>query len=710
MYLSFAQFLKQLPFIRLILPFILGIVFQIKFSIETNYYPYFIILFLIIFIILSRVNHSSSAFKNRYVSGIIINILMFFTGAMLLYVNTHKTFEHIGEDIIAEAIIKEPPEEKANTYKSVITLKSYCLNDSNFSSDKDIIVYFEKSESAKALEYGDKIIFKSRINKVGTLGNPNEFDYREFLMRKGITGQTYLRAENWQSAAKDEGLLIFSLAYKARNTLAGIYKKYNIGGQESAVLQALTLGDKSELDTETRQSYVSSGAMHILAVSGLHVGILYFLFNFFLRFIDKFKYRNINYGNRVKAVIIISLLWAFALLSGLSPSVSRAAIMFSFIILGQAMKRRIDIYNSLAASAFVLLLFDPYQITSVGFQLSYCAVLAIVFFQPKIAGLFVIKNKILYYIWSLTAVSIAAQIGTFPVSLYYFNTFPNLFFITNIIVIPLATVIIYVAVILLIFSAIPFISNIFAFLLKYLVKALNSSVEFVEKIPFSHTENIPFSSFDIVFAYFLIISVSFYLIYKNAKSLQLSLGIILIWISINSVYKIYTDSNPELIVYNIKGETAVNILDKNNYLISDSTIFNDQKIKYGPMNHWLHKGKINYEFVEASSTKLENNTLKKIKNYLLFNNKILLIIDDKKQTLYQTSKKLNIDYIILSKNAEVKISEINKLYNAKLIIFDSSNNFYKVEHRKKECAELNQSCYSVIENGAFIENLKGSSD
>lgn len=705
MYISFLQILKQLPFIRLILPFILGIILQIRYSPETKFYPILIIFLLICYIYIKKADHTVSAFKKRYLSGVIINILLLLIGAMLLSENSKNTFEYVGEEIIAEAIITLPAEEKANSYKSVFKLKTYCLNDKYYSSNEEIVVYFEKTEEAKSLEYGDKIIFKSILNKVRRSGNPNEFDYQKFLLRKGISGQTYLRAENWQLMSKNEGLIIFSLAYKVRNALAGIYKKFNIEGQESAVLQALTLGDKSFLDSETKRSYVSSGAMHILAVSGLHVGILYFLFNYLLKFIDKFKYRNINYGRWFKAIIIISFLWSFALLSGLSPSVSRAAIMFSFVILGQAMRRRINIYNSLAASAFVILLFDPYQITSVGFQLSYCAVSAIVFFQPKISNLIIINNKILFRLWSLTAVSIAAQIGTFPFSLYYFNTFPNLFFITNIIVIPLATAIIYTAVFLFIFSAIPFLSNILAYLLEYLVKLLNFSVEFVEKIPASHTENIPFLSIDIVFAYLIIFLISFYLIYKNAKSLQISLALIVIWISLNSINKIKINSQPELIVYNIKGESTVNILGKENYLISDSSILIDQKIKYGPMNHWLHKGKINYELIEFSKNESEKGILKKKGAYIMFFNKILLIINNKKQIQYQTNNKLNIDFLLLSKNADVTIPEIKNLYNIKLIIFDSSNSFYKVEAWKKECAEINQTYYSVIKNGAFTKDL-----
>lgn len=585
-------------------------------------------------------------------------------------------------------------------YKSVIQLSYIQIQDSIIHSNDKLIVYFEKDDKLNELNYGDEIIFMSNINKVRTQGNPNEFDYHRFLLRNGISGQSYLRSESWKRTGLNHGNKIFNLAYGIRDYLADIYKQNNISDKDLSVLQALTLGDKSELDKETKHSYSVSGAMHILAVSGLHVGILYVLFNAFLVFLNVFKYKQFEYGKWIKAFIIIILLWSFAILSGLSPSVRRAALMFSFIVIGTTIKQRTDIYNSLAASAFVLLLIDPYQITQVGFQLSYCAVISIVYFQPKIVGLFVIKNKIVYYIWSLTAVSIAAQIGTFPFSLYYFNIFPNYFFLTNIFVIPLATVIIYLAVLLLIFSAIPIMGDVFSFLLKYSVKSLNYSVEFVEQRPYSFTDSIPFNSHDVLFAYLLIVSAAVYVYYKNYRSLRFSLYILLSWIGINTFIKYSNSTNSEFIVYNIKGESAVNIVEARNLLISDSSILEGEKIRYAPMNRWLHIGCRDYEYIHNSDSFSYGNILK-TNNLIVYNDKTILLLSDRNQLRYHPKKKIDFNYIILSANASITIEEIESCYQPGIIIFDSSNNYYTVENWIEECNQAGITFHSVIHKGAY---------
>ena len=252
------------------------------------------------------------------------------------------------------------------------------------------------------MKYGDRILFVGKVNEVKTQGNPNEFDYKRFLINRGITGQTFIQSNRFKVIDTQNGNKLFETAYKFRTKLASVYKNNRIGGREFAVLKALTLGDKSEIDTETKQSYSYSGATHILSVSGLHVGIIYVLFNFFLRFLGRLKTKKFNYGVWLKVIILLIILWGFALLTGLSPSVKRASLMFSFVVIGHAGKRYVNIYNSIAASAFVLLIVNPYDITDIGFQLSYIAVISIVYFQPIIRRLFVIKNKLLYYFWSLT--------------------------------------------------------------------------------------------------------------------------------------------------------------------------------------------------------------------------------------------------------------------------------------------------------------------
>jgi len=701
MQLSFIQFIKQLPFIRLILPFIIGIIFQIKLSISFNYFPHLIILFLVFLLFVELFKKDKNKFKFQFISGIFVNLLVLTFGTYLVQVNTAKSFKHINEELIVEAVLSEPPVEKAKSYKTFALIKKYSYKDSIINSNEKIVLYFEKDSFSSKLKYGDKIIFKSRLNEIITAGNPYEFNYKKFLFNKGIIAQAYIRKHNWKNPNENEGWQIFKFAYNARKFLSEIYTLHNIDGQEFAVLQALTLGDKSEIDEDTRQSYVASGAMHILAVSGLHVGIIYMILNFFLGFLDKFKTKKWNYGSFIKASILILFLWTFALISGLSPSVRRAALMFMIVIIGRAIKNKVSIYNSISASAFILLLLDPYQIMNVGFQLSYAAVISIIHFQPKILKLFVIKNKILYYFWSLTAVSIAAQIGTAPISMFYFHVFPNYFFIANLIVIPLAFVIVIGASLLLVFSAIPYVSTFIAFLLKWIIWFLNFSVSTIESLPYSYTDNISFNSYDVLFLGIIIILIAVFFTYKQARSLIQILAVILIWIGISTFLKISVNSNKHFFVYNIKGKTAINIIGKENVLLSDSSIFEDESIKYGPMSNWMHLNKTDYTFLDISEENYNSKFISKKGNYFECNSLKFLIVDDKKQLKFQTKNKLYLDYIIVSGNNYLNIDDILNMYDVNTIIFDSSNGFYKLEKWKEECISLNQNYFSVSESGAF---------
>ncbi len=692
--------IKQIPFLRLIFPFILGIVFQMQFNINIQllFYVFFILFIFFLFNIISR---PFNQYKLRYIQGITINLSVFVSGMFLLKVNMPELFPVYEKKIIAEAVITEKPQEKANSIKTILQVLKYSSGNENIVCNVNIIGYFEKSTSAKQLKYGDKIIFTGNINEVRTQGNPYEFNYKKYLFKKGITGQTYIKADNFKSTDENKGSVIFAAAYRMRDKLASVFEKNSITGQEFAVLKALTLGDQSEIDTDTKKSYSYSGATHILSVSGLHVGIVYFLFNFFLKFLGKFKTKKFRYGIWIKVLIIIILLWGYALLSGLSPSVNRAALMFSFVVLGQAMNRYVNIYNSLAASAFLLLILNPFDLTDIGFQLSYIAVLSIVYFHPRITKLFKIKNRILFYFWSLTSVSIAAQIGTFPIAMYYFNMFPNYFIITNIIVIPLSTIIIYLAVFMLFFSFIPVFNSYIGIILKYAVSLLNDSVKFIEAIPFSFTEHIPFNFIDVLFSYVLILLISVYLSHKYFRFYKSFLIIVVLWLSISTAEKIYFNNKNEILVFNISGETAISFVGMNNYLIADQSIFTENKLKYGALPYWLHKGKTDYCYIDVDSLSFHNDEILIENNYILFFNKKILIINTEKQLNYITDKPINIDLMIISRNVKTDMSEIRRLYHAEKVIFDASNKYYYTKDRMEECEKLSLNCYSVEESGAF---------
>ncbi len=259
-----------------------------------------------------------------------------------------------------------------------------------------------------------------------------------------------------------------------------IYTKLGIDGDEFGMLSALTLGYKDALAPELRESFSTTGAMHVLAVSGLHVGIIFVVFGFLFSFMDRWRL-----GKRLKPIVIIFLLWCYAFITGLSPSVLRSSVMFSCMVLSGVFGRKSNTYNNIFLSAFFLLFFNPNLLFDIGFQLSYSAVLAIVYFQPKIAGLIYVKNRWLRWAWELAAVSLAAQLGTAPFSVFYFHQFPNYFLLSNFVVIPAATLILYAAVALFVFSPVPYVNVAVAFVLKWILKIMYACIVWIEHLPYS---------------------------------------------------------------------------------------------------------------------------------------------------------------------------------------------------------------------------------
>ncbi len=693
--------LKKLPFIRLIIPFIIGIFFGINSSINIKYYIFSIIALSIFFVIFYFINKKHKSYKLRFTAGFLVYILFFVFGNILLSIKTVGKSELANKKIIAKAIITGIPEEKANSVKFIAQIFYVKTDSSLINCDEKILVYAFKDSTSKALAYGDEIIFSGKLQEVKNSGNPKEFNYKSFLLKKGIQNQLYLKSESYKIISRNNGWTIIAIAENTRQKLSKIYTDNGIDGDEFAVLSALTLGDKSELDNEIKQSYAASGAMHILAVSGLHVGIIFVILNYLLSFMDKIKLKNKIIPRIIKATLLISFLWFFAFLSGLSPSVRRAAVMFTILIIGKALERPVNIYNSLGASAFLLLLINPFLVTEVGFQMSYLAVLSIVIFQPFIVALFTFKNKLLQATWALTAVSIAAQLGTAPISLYYFHIFPNWFMLTNIFVIPLATIIVYGAALLFVSSIFHQISIWIAFLLKKVVFILNYFVKTIENLPFSYTDNIAFNILDMVLFVTIIISLYIYLSQKSVKSLQITLlSIVLFFIS--SIFLKYENLNDKKVVfYNVNKNAAYHFSSKLiNKLYTYDTTQISSNVRFAVLNNLIANKKTDYELINI------NKDTCKTGNFIKFYDKTFLIINDKNQLKYKGKKLSNIDYIILSNNIYIYIKDVLRFYNPKLIIFDSSNKYMRTERWEEECNEIGIKYFSIPKQGAFTLNIE----
>jgi competence protein ComEC len=461
----------------------------------------------------------------------------------------------------------------------------------------------------------------------------------------------------------------------------------------------LLIGYTDKIDPELIKEYSGTGAIHILSVSGMHVGLIFIVCNFFLFFLDRFKH-----GKFLKAFLLLTLVWFYALLTGLSPCVLRAAAMFSFIIVGKAFRQEPNIYNTIAASVMFLLMFNPYFITDVGFQLSYLAVIGIVAIYPLIFKLWLPKYSFIEKVWSLIAVSLAAQLVTFPLALFYFGQFPNYFLITNLVAVPLSTIIIYAGIAVVATSFFPLLSGLLSKLLIILVKLLNGSIHTIESLPFSVSKGAFISSFELLLILIVIISLTFFMVHRRKRVFIFGVfSLCLLFMSFTYKKYIRTEQK-KIIVYNVNKHTAIDFVNGNhNILLADTGLLKDkQTIDFNIRSNWNNTGITKTsDLAFDENTEFENDNLLISRGFIQFYDVKIAVID---KAIYNT-KKINVDYLLIKDNPEITIAELKSIFGFKKIIFDSTNKLYLLKKWIKECKESGINFYSLSSAGALEINI-----
>ncbi len=564
------------------------------------------------------------------------------------------------------------------------------------------ILYFETSDAATRIEPGDRLMIRTRINEIGGPQNPGEFNYKRFMARKGIFYQAYVSGEDWQLIRKDNGFSVRKVIANIRNRFFMILKKNGLKKDEFDVAVALTMGYDDTLDPEIRQQYAGAGAMHILCVSGLHVGIIYLFFSFMFRFLRGFKN-----GNIYQAIILILIIWSYALLTGMSPSVMRASTMFSFMAIGKTFKRHTNIYNTLAASAFLLLVIDPLIIAEVGFQLSYTAVLAIVSFQPILYRLWTPGLRIVDKLWAIITVSLAAQLGTFPLAVHYFHQFPNYFLLTNIIVIPLSFIIVFNGLLIAIFSWWPFILKPLVFMLYYLVKGLNFSVGFINQFPYALSENLSLLTSETMLLYAIILLSGILLIKENLKYFKPILLCICFMATLTTYSKFQRFNKSDFFVFSVRGHTALGFNQSGHYcFLADSALLSDEKkLSFHIVPGWIEEGIKDPKIYSINKLDLDTGFVRKEGNFICFNGSIYYLLNNKTR-LPSNDQILYVDFLILANDPRKSIGDILKRIHPETIIFASSNKYWNIEKWKLEADSLGVKYYDVTGAGCFSEQVK----
>jgi competence protein ComEC len=707
MFEDFTEEIRKVPMFRLLLPFLLGLASYRMISASSKVLFILLVILYILFIYFWQKKKISYKYTLRWVFGLIANILLFLSGLLYPLVYESRPYlQNIDDNthfLITEVI--EIPEEREKTFKLILKAKAGIVNDSISITNGKLLAYVNKDSLSSEIKIGDRLFMKNKFLEITNSQNPYEFDYKRYLWNQGIRKQGFFRHGEWYLADSLKGNPIKLFAANLRQRLLSLYLHYGLSGDEYAVASALTLGYKAALDEDIKRSYSTSGAMHVLAVSGLHVGIIYIVLNYLLLFFTRIKG-----GSVARSVILLLCLWFYAILTGLSPSVMRAATMFSFVIIGNALKRPANIYNSLSASAFFLIILNPNIFYAVGFQLSYTAVIGIVFFQPKIYKLLYVKNKILDKIWALTTVSVGAQIGTFPLSLFYFNQFPGLFFVTNLFVIPLATLILYSGILLFVTSYFSTLAFIISIILNWLVWFLNEIVKFIEAIPVSHISGIFIYPSQLPIIYLLIASLTLFMIRKHAFYLKLSLSMMLI-LTVFWSFRIFTaSSSRQLIIYNVNNRLAVNYLGEGQNILITGDISQEaiKQIEYPAKGVWtrFRANPVFYYSFFNDTTEIEMDNLFGHGQFWSFKSVTMVIADASLVGNFQPDYPVDIDLLVLTGKSYIPSERISELFNPAKIIISSAVPYWLTERYFSELDAMNLSCYDVRTQGAFFHKLR----
>ncbi|WP_397364688.1 ComEC/Rec2 family competence protein [Olleya sp. R77988] len=507
--------------------------------------------------------------------------------------------------------------------------------------------------------------------------NPDQFSYKNYLEKQQVHFQLYVNSNNILQL-KNNANTLSGYAASFRNYINKKLSPYNYSNDQLSIINALILGQRQHITKKVYDSYTNAGAIHILAVSGLHVGIILLILNFVFKPVERLKN-----GRFTKTIILLILLWMYALIAGGSASIIRATTMFSIVAIGMNLKRPTNIYNTLTISVFVLLLIKPNFLFDVGFQLSYAAVIAIVSFQPILERIWTPKYKLTNLLWKTLTVTVSAQFGIIPISLYYFHQFPSLFWLSNLIVIPFLGVILGLGLLVITLSIFGLPKTILSDAFGMVINWMNQFFGWISNQESFLIVDIPFTFLQVVISYLLIFSIYKLLQIKNYNWLKLSLVMVIGLQATYIINRLETKGDSFLVFHKNR---ATLIGQKHNNTLA---VFSD-----------LQKAERN-TIIRSFAVKNSLKTLstKPFNSIYKLKDKHLLIVDS--LGVFNV-KDIKIDYVLLTQSPKLNLSRLIDSLNPQVIIADGNNYKSYIYRWKETCDKQKLPFYQTGKTGAFI--------
>jgi competence protein ComEC len=689
----------EIPVAILLLPFIAGIALGINYlsGADTGWLSITLGVLGAVFILLNLNYTRLNLFKIRWLAGCMIHLILFLAGSSLVVryneLNSSKHFSKVPAQYILVKINSEPFLKNGYIRFTAAVLQSVYKGKST--EVDGTVMLAVKDIAAKNLYYGDELLIPAKYSLVDPPFVPAQFNYKKYLAGQNIFYQQFLYSKQFVMMRSGSGNPVIAASLRLRQRLVSRLKQNMRDTDAIAVASTLILGYKADLSNEVLQAYSKTGTVHVLSVSGAHVAIVYILLTLMLGFLDKFPH-----GRVTKAIIIILLIWFYAMLSGFSPAVCRAAVMISMVITGKTFNRHINTLNILAISAFGLLLYDPFFITDAGFQLSYLAVAGLIVFQPLVYKWFTIKNKFADKLWALCSVSIAAQVITFPLSAFYFHQFPVYFLVSNLFIIVPSAIIMYTGIAYLLLPQIPFLSASLAFLLEKTILLMNKGLAFIESAPWASIGKIWITVPEYILLYVIIISLFYFFYDKKALMLKIA-GLALLFFCVSiSIKRIHAMQSDAIAFLNVGKHKGIIFKHAGTALVLSDLQPSDQIYRYA-IQPYLDSCKIGNSQIVGLNKDFKSRWITKKGNYIQCFNQRMLLVQNPLLDIPR-AQKLDLNYIYITVNQKDIIKTLNKSLNYHTLILDAGVSRSTIVNfqRLADSARIN---YKILKrNNSFV--------
>ncbi len=585
--------------------------------------------------------------------------------------NNHYTHLNLDKSLTWKFKIREVL--KSSTFSDRYIANALSTDEIN--TKGKILLSFTTDSTTKKLRVDDELLVFGKLSEISTPLNPHQFDYKNYLEGLGIYHQLRLYETN-HFLDKNKSTTIYGIAASIRTQIIEKLKQVDFDSEQLGIIQAILLGQRNDISEATYNNYKNAGAVHILALSGLHIGILLLLLQFLLSPLER-----LAKGKTIKLVIIVILLWSFALLAGLSASIIRAVTMFSFVAYAIYLNRPSNTFNILALSMFfILLVINPMLLFQAGFQMSYAAVFSIVWLYPLLQKLWFPKNWIINKVWQLLSVSIAAQLGVLPISLFYFHQFPGLFFISNLLVVPFLGLILGMGILVIAIALCNSLPSFLANLYNSLIGLMNEVIAWVAQQEAFVFRNISFDIIQLVLSYFIIIA--FITVFTKATFKRVTVFLVgIIGFQIWLFFVGYSANRKEILLAAHQTKNSILIYQTGN----SSTIIAKDSIT---------TKRIITDYTIAERVK--NIDYSKIKNSYTFKKATLLVVDS--LGIYS---KQNTDYLLLTQSPKINLERLIDSINPKQIIADGSNYHSYIDRWRKTCLKRKLPFHYTGEKGAY---------